>query len=87
MADDDLDNLMRDLHYIDSGWHRVENPETGKFALFPAVPVFAQGSKEQRQLEDEWEAKSLAMHAAQGAAIVPEPKPVENTLRTIKRAD
>ena len=86
MTDDNIDNLMRDLHYIDSGWHRQENPENGKVGLFPSVPVYAQGSAEQRQLEDEWEQRSIAMHSAQ-VPIHLKPKPTENALSKIERGD
>ncbi len=76
---DNIDVLLRDLSYIDSGWHRHENPVTGAVALFPDMPMFPSGSKEARAAEDAWEARALAMHASQ-TLILPEAKPLENTL-------
>ena len=74
---DNIDVLLRDLSYIDSGWHRHENPETGAVALFP----------ETAKNEAEWETRALLMHASQ-EAITLAPKPLENTLaQRVVRAD
>ena len=73
---DNIDVLLRDLSYIDSGWHRHENPVTGAVALFP----------ETAKNEAEWESRALAMHAEQEAITLP-PKPRENALSRIVRAD
>ena len=83
---DNIDNLMRDLHYIDSGWHRHENPVTGAVALFPDVPRHPSGSAEARAAEDDWEARALAMHSAQEPVTLA-PKPRENVLSRIERGD
>lgn len=84
---DNLDTLLRDLHYIDSGWHRHENPVTGAVALFPSVEVHPSGSKEARAVEADWEARASAMHAAQTPVTLAE-KPAENTLaERVVRAD
>ena len=66
---DNIDVLLRDLSYIDSGWHRHENPETGAVVLFP----------ETAKNEAEWEARALEMHSAQ-EAITLAPKPQTNEL-------
>ncbi len=74
---DDIDTLLRDLSYIESGWHRHENSETGAVAIFPETAEDA----------EDWEARALEMHAAQWI-IVPEVKPAENTLAArVVRAD
>ncbi len=83
---DNIDVLLRDLSYIDSGWHRHENPVTGAVALFPDVPRHPSGSVEARAAEDEWEQRSLAMHAEQ-RTITLAPKPIENTMTRIERGD
>ena len=66
---DNIDVLLRDLSYIDSGWHRHENPVTGAVVLFP----------ETAKNEAEWEARALAMTAAQ-TPIHLAPKPQTNAL-------
>ena len=76
---DSLDDLMSDLAWIDSGWHRHVNPKTGDVALFPDVPRFPSGSKEARAAEDAWQSRALEMHASQVPVILA-PKPVENAL-------
>ena len=73
---DDIDTLLRDLSYIDSGWHRHENPKNGAVVLFP----------ETAKNEAEWEARALAMHAEQ-EAITLAPKPQENAMTRIERGD
>ena len=74
---DNIDVLLRDLSYIDSGWHRHENPETGAVALFP----------ETAKNEAEWEARALLMHAEQ-TPVTLAPKPRGNTLaERVVRAD
>ncbi len=74
---EDIDTLLRDLSYIDSGWHRHENPKNGAVVLFP----------ETAKNEAEWEARALEMHSAQ-EAITLAPKPLENTLaQRVVRAD
>ncbi len=83
---DNIDVLLRDLSYIDSGWHRHENPVTGAVALFPDVPRHPSGSPEQRALEDEWEARALQMHSKQ-TPIHLEAKPQENAMTRIERGD
>ena len=87
MDDNDLDNLMRDLHYIDSGWHRIENPENGKVGLFPSVPVHAQGSAEARAAEDAWEARALKMHSAQKTITLPSKPEDRSAFKRIQRGD
>ena len=47
---DNLDTLLRDLSYIDSGWHRHENPKNGAVVLFP----------ETAKNEADWEARAQA---------------------------
>ncbi len=73
---DDIDTLLRDLSYIDSGWHRHENPKNGAVVLFP----------ETAKNEDQWEARALLMHAEQKLVILA-PKPVENSMTRIRRGD
>ena len=73
---DNIDVLLRDLSYIDSGWHRHENPVTGAVALFP----------ETAKNEAEWEARALLMHREQ-VSLTLKPKPVENTMTRIERGD
>ena len=73
---DNIDVLLRDLSYIDSGWHRHENPVTGAVVLFP----------ETAKNEAEWEQRALLMHASQ-EIIRLQPKPLENTMTRIKRGD
>ncbi len=84
--DDNIDDLMRDLHYIDSGWHRQENPITGAVGLFPSVPRHPSGSAKARAAEDAWEIRALVMHENQ-APIHLAPKPRENVLSRIERGD
>ena len=85
---DNIDNLMRDLALKDSGLHRVEHPTTGAMAIFPDVKVWPQGSPEARAAEDAWEARALAMHAAQ-RTIIPEAKPTDSPFagKKITRGD
>lgn len=84
---DNIDDLLRDLAYKDSGWHRVEHPVTRAVALFPDVPRFPSGSPEQRALESDWEARALTMHASQEPLTIA-PKPNENALAgRVVRAD
>ena len=83
---DNIDVLLRDLSYIDSGWHRHENPVTGAVALFPDVPRHPSGSVEARAAEDAWEIRALVMHENQ-APIHLAPKPPENVLSRIERGD
>ena len=71
---DNIDVLLRDLSYIDSGWHRHENPVTGAVVLFP----------ETAKNEAEWERRALDMHEAQ-ETIRLEAKPEANTLVARKR--
>ncbi len=66
---DNLDVLLRDLSYIDSGWHRHENPKNGAVVLFP----------ETAKNEAEWEARALLMHASQEPVTLA-PKPQTNAL-------
>jgi hypothetical protein len=73
---DNIDVLLRDLSYIDSGWHRHENPETGAVVLFP----------ETAKNEAEWEARALQMHSKQ-TPIHLEAKPQENAMTRIERGD
>ena len=83
-----MEALAETLARMNSPFDHVYHPETGQLmAMFPKVKNHAQGSAERRAQEDEWEAKSIAMHKAQGAAIVPDAKPVENTLSKIIRSD
>ena len=83
---DNIDVLLRDLSYIDSGWHRHENPVTGAVALFPDVPRYPSGSVEARAAEEAWQERSLAMHLAQSPVTLA-PKPAENALSRIERGD
>ena len=73
---DNIDVLLRDLSYIDSGWHRHENPKNGAVVLFP----------ETAKNEAEWEARALLMHAEQKPVILAE-KPQENAMTRIERGD
>ncbi len=73
---DNIDVLLRDLSYIDSGWHRHENPKNGAVVLFP----------ETAKNEADWEARALLMHQEQ-ETITLAPKAVENALSRIVRAD
>ena len=73
---DNIDVLLRDLSYIDSGWHRHENPETGAVVLFP----------ETAKNEAEWEQRALLMHREQ-VSLTLKPKPSENTMTRIERGD
>ena len=73
---DNLDVLLRDLSYIDSGWHRHENPETGAVFLIP----------ETAKNEAEWEQRALLMHSKQETITI-EAKPVENQMNRIVRGD
>ncbi len=73
---DNIDVLLRDLSYIDSGWHRHENPKNGAVVLFP----------ETAKNEAEWEARALLMHSKQ-TPIHLEAKPQENAMTRIERGD
>lgn len=73
---DNIDDLMADLYWLDSGWHRVVNPENGNFALFP----------ETAKSESAWEQRAIQMHENQ-VPIRIEPKPQENAMRRIVRGD
>ena len=85
---DNLDTLLSDLHYIDSGWHRVVHTVTGAVVLIlPAVPNHPHGSAKACAAEDEWQQRSIEMHASQEALTLA-PKPLENTLAArVVRAD
>ena len=85
--DDGLDDLADKLAVLRSPWDHVYHSETGALAaLFPKVPHYAQGSPEQLALENEWEAKAVAMMEKQ-RTVVPKAKPVENVLSKITRGD
>ena len=73
---DNIDDLMADLYWLGSGWHRHVNPETGAVALFP----------ETAKDDDQWQARAIQMHAAQ-VPVTLAPKPLENAMRRIVRAD
>ena len=83
-----MEALAESLARLNSPFAHVYHPETGQLmAVFPKVKNHPPGSPERRAQEDAWEADSIAMHKAQGAAIVPEAKPIENTLSKIIRSD
>ena len=84
-GEDPIGRMLSDMAGAETGWHRVRN-ESGVALVLPDVPNYPQGSKEQRQLEDEWEQRSLAMHSAQ-TAITLAPKPRENAMTRIERGD
>ena len=64
-----MEALAETLARLNSPFVHVYHPETGKLmAMFPKVKNHAQGSPERRAQEDEWEARSIAMHKAQGTA-------------------
>ena len=74
---DNIDDLMSDLYWLDSGWHRIVNPETGAMALFP----------ETAKDVDAWEQRADMMHRAQEPVTL-KPKPLENILAArVVRAD
>ncbi len=73
---DNIDDLMSDLYWLDSGFHRHVNSETGAMAIFP----------ETAKSEHDWEARALAMHENQ-RTIIPAPKPRENAMTRITRGD
>ena len=75
--DDGLDALSDELAILRSDWDWHFNPETGALACI--IPKTAKS-------EDEWEQRALEMHSAQ-RTIVPSPKPRENALSRIARAD
>ena len=87
---DGLDALADKLAIRRSGWHRHENSETGAVVLFPSVPVYQQGSPEQRALEDAWQVKAVAQAAESERmerATRLEPKPRQNTMTRVTRGD
>jgi len=87
-GEDPIDRMLSDMAWAGTeGWHRVRN-ESGVALVLPDVPNYPQGSKEQRQLEDAWEQRSLTMHSAQ-TLILPDVKPAENPFggKKIERGD
>ena len=62
---DPTDILIHDLALVDSGWHRVEHPETGAITYFP-VTAKDVGA---------WEERCRTMHESQTRVAVEE-KPV-----------
>lgn len=84
-GESEVERTLSNILTIKAGWHRVRN-EAGGWAYFPSVPRFPSGSPEQRQLEDDWEQRALAMHAAQEPVTLA-PKPLENTMTRIRRGD
>ena len=72
--DDGMEALANSLAIMRSPWDHVYHSETGALAvMFPKVPHHAPGSKEQLALEDAWESKAIAMHAAQETIKLPSP--------------
>ena len=78
-----LDRLAFLRHYQRSNWWHtgfMRNPsgEIVAGAFLPKVPNYAAGSPEQRKLEDDWEARSVAMHSEQTTITIPD-KPLERS--------
>ena len=74
-----LDRLLSDRGMTKAGWHWVRGAD-GKIAVvLPNVPNHASGSPEQRELEDQWEKKSIQMHDQQVPIVLPD-VPVERGL-------
>lgn len=85
-GEDPIDRMLSDMAWAGTkGWRRVRN-ESGVALVLPDVKVHPQGSPEQLKLEREWETRALAMHASQEAITLP-PKPVENAMTRVVRAD
>ena len=73
---DNIDDLLSDLYWLGSNWHRHVNSETGAVALIP----------ETADDVDAWEQRALAMHENQEPIRLAE-KPKENAMTRIKRGD
>ena len=85
-GEDSIDRMLSDMAWAETGWYRVRN-ESGVALVLPDVPRFPSGSKEARAAEDDWEQRSLTMHAAQTPVTLPEAKPRENAMTRIERGD
>jgi len=71
---DGLSALADALAIRRSGWHRVENPESGAIAYFPVTANDV----------EEWEQRALAQARESerlGASTQPDAKPLQNSLQ------
>ena len=83
--DDGFGGISDYLRETNGPWVTIGGGPGCGVAMLPRVPVFPQGSKEQRALEDAWETSAIEMHKNQKALPPLAAKPTIGSLRGKRR--